>query len=159
MAIGAPVNISGCRRFFLEPRQPRQRQYEALRACFVEKQPPSQAAPRFGYSPGTLRVMCSKFRRQPSLSFLVPTAERSTLSQKAQPRKVLLREQMAAIQRQLGEGEEGKAAEMAELDKAIKLLCDLRDGQFVGNLSSVRLSSKTLKDAPDEQQYPQGFGV
>jgi ATP-dependent Lon protease len=30
-----------------------------------------------------------------------------------------LREQMAAIQRQLGEGEEGKAAEMAELDKAI----------------------------------------
>jgi ATP-dependent Lon protease len=32
---------------------------------------------------------------------------------------VLLREQMAAIQRQLGEGEEGKAAEIAELDKAI----------------------------------------
>jgi ATP-dependent Lon protease len=30
-----------------------------------------------------------------------------------------LREQMAAIQRQLGEGEEGKAAEIAELDKAI----------------------------------------
>jgi ATP-dependent Lon protease len=34
-------------------------------------------------------------------------------------REVLLREQMAAIQRQLGEGEEGKAVEMAELDKAI----------------------------------------
>ncbi len=34
-------------------------------------------------------------------------------------REVLLREQMAAIQRQLGEGEEGKAAEMAELEKAI----------------------------------------
>src|ERR1700758_1659472 len=34
-------------------------------------------------------------------------------------REVLLREQMAAIQRQLGEGEEGKAAEMAELDKAV----------------------------------------
>ncbi len=34
-------------------------------------------------------------------------------------REVLLREQLAAIQRQLGEGEEGKAAEMAELDKAI----------------------------------------
>ena len=34
-------------------------------------------------------------------------------------REVLLREQMAAIQRQLGEGEDGKAAEMAELDKAI----------------------------------------
>ena len=34
-------------------------------------------------------------------------------------REALLREQMAAIQRQLGEGEEGKAAEMAELDKTI----------------------------------------
>ena len=34
-------------------------------------------------------------------------------------REVLLREQMAAIQRQLGEGDEGKAAEIAELDKAI----------------------------------------
>jgi ATP-dependent Lon protease len=34
-------------------------------------------------------------------------------------REALLREQMAAIQRQLGEGEEGKAAEMAELDATI----------------------------------------
>jgi ATP-dependent Lon protease len=34
-------------------------------------------------------------------------------------REVLLREQLAAIQRQLGEGEEGKSAEMAELSEAI----------------------------------------
>src|SRR3984957_20099260 len=34
-------------------------------------------------------------------------------------REVLLREQMAAIQRQLGEGDDGKAAEIAELTKAI----------------------------------------
>jgi ATP-dependent Lon protease len=34
-------------------------------------------------------------------------------------REVLLREQMAAIQRQLGEGEDGNAAELAEVDKAI----------------------------------------
>jgi ATP-dependent Lon protease len=34
-------------------------------------------------------------------------------------REVLLREQMAAIQRQLGEGDEGKTAEMAELGEAI----------------------------------------
>jgi ATP-dependent Lon protease len=34
-------------------------------------------------------------------------------------REALLREQMAAIQRQLGEGDEGKAAEMAELNAAI----------------------------------------
>ncbi len=34
-------------------------------------------------------------------------------------REVLLREQMAAIQRQLGEGEAGKAEEIAELSEAI----------------------------------------
>jgi ATP-dependent Lon protease len=34
-------------------------------------------------------------------------------------REVLLREQMAAIQRQLGEGEEGKASEIAELSETI----------------------------------------
>ena len=34
-------------------------------------------------------------------------------------REVLLREQMAAIQKQLGEGEEGKAEELAELEKKI----------------------------------------
>src|SRR5437764_5674670 len=34
-------------------------------------------------------------------------------------REVLLREQMAAIQRQLGEGDDGKAAEMRELNEAI----------------------------------------
>lgn len=34
-------------------------------------------------------------------------------------REVLLREQMAAIQKQLGEGDEGKAAELAEVEQAI----------------------------------------
>ncbi len=34
-------------------------------------------------------------------------------------REVLLREQMAAIQRQLGEGEDGKAQEMADLEEAV----------------------------------------
>ncbi len=37
----------------------------------------------------------------------------------ARNREVLLREQMAAIQRQLGEGDEGKATEIAELSEAI----------------------------------------
>jgi ATP-dependent Lon protease len=37
----------------------------------------------------------------------------------ARNREVLLREQMAAIQRQLGEADEGKSAEIAGLDKAI----------------------------------------
>ena len=39
MPIGAPFDISACRRFFLEPRHPRQRQYEALRAGEIAAEP------------------------------------------------------------------------------------------------------------------------
>ena len=87
-------------RVFLEPATAKQRQYEALRACFVEQQPPSQAAPRFGYTPGTLRVMCSKFRRHPSLSFFFPRAEPPREGARPPPRKVLLRDQIVALRKQ-----------------------------------------------------------
>jgi len=66
------------RRFFLEPSQTFQRQYEALRAVFVEAQPLDQVAERFGYTPATLRSMVSRFRtdwrRGITPPFFVPTA-------------------------------------------------------------------------------------
>jgi len=77
--------ITPFERVFLYPSTAKHRQYEALRACFVEKLPPSQAAPRFGYSPGSLRVMCSKFRSAPSLAFFFPSPERSLGAAKPQP--------------------------------------------------------------------------
>jgi len=49
-------------RFFLEPKQTFQRQYEALRAVFLENQPIDQVAERFGYKPSALRSMASRFR-------------------------------------------------------------------------------------------------
>jgi hypothetical protein len=48
--------------FFLEPRQTFQRQYEALRAIFVDEQPLERVAERFGYTPATLRSMASRLR-------------------------------------------------------------------------------------------------
>ncbi|MDR3465152.1 MAG: endopeptidase La [Xanthobacteraceae bacterium] len=51
------------------------------------------------------------------LSAEIGKQTRSSLDERQ--REILLREQMAAIQRQLGEGEEGKAAEIAELTEAI----------------------------------------
>jgi len=51
------------------------------------------------------------------LSREISEQTRSALDQRQ--REVLLREQMAAIQRQLGEGDDGKAAEMKELNEAI----------------------------------------
>jgi hypothetical protein len=49
-------------RFFLEPKQTFQRQYEALRAIFVEGHPLDQVAVRFGYKLSALKSMASRFR-------------------------------------------------------------------------------------------------
>ncbi len=49
-------------RFFLEPTNAVHRQYEALRAYFVEGLPSAEAARRFGYTPGAFRVLCHQFR-------------------------------------------------------------------------------------------------
>ena len=51
--------------FFLAPEHPLHRQYEALRAYFVEERPSKEAAQRFGYSPGAFRVLCHQFRHDP----------------------------------------------------------------------------------------------
>lgn len=57
------MTLTDCQRFFTEPATARQRQYEALRAYFLDQQPSAQVARRFGYSPGTFRVLCHAFRR------------------------------------------------------------------------------------------------
>jgi len=53
-----------CRSFFLEPRAPFHRRYEALRAFFVEGRPLGEVAARYGYKPAALNVMISRFRGQ-----------------------------------------------------------------------------------------------
>ena len=48
--------------FFAAPEVVLQRQYEALRAYFIDKLPSADVARRFGYSPGSFRVLCHEFR-------------------------------------------------------------------------------------------------
>jgi transposase len=50
--------------FFLAPEKPLHRQYEALRAYFVDGLSSAQAAERFGYTPGAFRVLCHRFRHE-----------------------------------------------------------------------------------------------
>ena len=71
MAIGAPKDITTCQRFFAQPDHPRQRMYEALRAYFLEGHPSHEVARAFGYSPGSFRVLCHQFRRDPHPEFFV----------------------------------------------------------------------------------------
>lgn len=63
-----------CARVFLEPANVNQRQYEALRAYFVDGLPSAEAAKRFGYTPGSFRVLAHQFRRNPHREFFLPSA-------------------------------------------------------------------------------------
>ena len=69
MPIGAPKSLTQCRRFFLVPKLPKHRVYEALRAYFVEERPSAEVAKAFGYTPGSFRVLCHAFRRDPDPKF------------------------------------------------------------------------------------------
>lgn len=71
MPIGEPKDLSDCRRFFLTPASAKQRQYEALRAFFVEGRPSREVARDFGYSVGSFQVLCHHFRRDTDPVFFV----------------------------------------------------------------------------------------
>ena len=65
------MDLRECRRFFERPATPSQRQYEALRAYFIEGLPSAQVARRFGYTPHAFRMLCYDFRRGELSDFFV----------------------------------------------------------------------------------------
>ncbi|MGH7751394.1 MAG: hypothetical protein ACREN5_01145, partial [Gemmatimonadales bacterium] len=77
-------------RFFVEPQHPRQRQYEALRAYFVEGLPSAVAARRFGYTPGSFRVLCHSFRQGPRREFFQAIARGPQVQTKKDPARPLI---------------------------------------------------------------------
>jgi len=96
MAIGAPKDISECRRFFLEPRAPKQRIREALRAYFVDGRPPKEVARDFGYSVGAFHVMCHHFRRQADPVFFASPRP----GPRSQPKKSAARDLIVQLRKQ-----------------------------------------------------------
>jgi hypothetical protein len=71
MGAPKPKRLTDPGRFFLEPVQVRHRQYEALRAYFVEHRPSAEVARAFGYTPASFRVLCHHFRHEPERVFFV----------------------------------------------------------------------------------------
>ena len=87
-------------RFFLEPANPTHRQYEALRAYFVDQLPSAEVARRFAYSPGSFRVLTHQFRQHPDRPFFLPPQKGPQASPKAdrvRDRVVALRKQNLSI--------------------------------------------------------------
>jgi len=66
------MDASSYRSFFLQPTDPRHRQYEALRAAVVDEQPMPEVAQRFGYRYDTVRSLVSRFRHQLEAGLLPP---------------------------------------------------------------------------------------
>ena len=69
--------------------------YEALRAFFVEGRPSHEVAQSFGYTPGSFRVLCHAFRRDPEPTFFA-AAHQSTPS----PRRSKSRDLVVALRKQ-----------------------------------------------------------
>ena len=87
MPIRTPKEITECRRFFLEPLHPKQRQYEALRRYFIDQRPSKEVAAEFGYTEGSFRVLCHHFRRDPDPAFfLTPVRGPPRASRRNPPR-------------------------------------------------------------------------
>jgi len=83
---------------FLCPASPTQRQYEALRAYFVEGISGAEAAGRFGYTEGSFRVLVHQFRQNPGREFFVRTRERVASAE--EKKKDPIREQVIALRKQ-----------------------------------------------------------
>jgi len=66
-----PARLTDLQRVFLEPKNAVHRQYEALRAFFVEGLASATAAQRFGYTPGSFRILCHELRQQPDREFFL----------------------------------------------------------------------------------------
>jgi hypothetical protein len=94
--IGTPKDISAIRDFFLAPRHPRQRQYEALRAFFIENRPAKEVARAFGYSVGSFHVMCHHFRRDPDPVFFCSPRR----GPRSQPKKSAARDLVVQLRKQ-----------------------------------------------------------
>jgi len=72
MGIGAPKELSTLRGFFLQPRLPKHRQYETLRAYLVEGRPAKEGARAFGYSLGSFYFSAITSAVSPSRLFYSP---------------------------------------------------------------------------------------
>jgi hypothetical protein len=73
MSTRAVEKLTSLAKVFLEPKNAIHRQYEALRAYFVDRLPSAEAATRFGYSPGSFRILCHQLRKDPDQPFFLPS--------------------------------------------------------------------------------------
>jgi hypothetical protein len=96
MFTSKPKKLTDFARVFFEPSNSTHRQYEALRAFFVDGLTGAEAARRFGYTPGSFRVLVHQFRQNPRRDFFLTAAKGPHVAPKADP----LRDRVIALRKQ-----------------------------------------------------------
>jgi Transposase DDE domain len=81
---------------FLHPAGPIHRQYEALRAFFVDHMPGRKVAQRFGYTYASFRVLCHEFRKNPEREFF----QKPPKGPRSAPKRDAVRERIIALRKQ-----------------------------------------------------------
>ncbi|MGH2864587.1 MAG: hypothetical protein ACRDJX_04990, partial [Solirubrobacteraceae bacterium] len=97
---GEQRKLTDVERAFLEPANVTHRQYEALRADFIDGVPSKMAAERFGYTPGSFRVLCHHFRADPGREFFLPERSRAAAGERPASKSSRLRERVIALRKQ-----------------------------------------------------------
>lgn len=95
MSNSPDIGLTELARVFVQPRNPIHRQYEALRAFFVDGLPSAEAARRFGYTPGSFRVLCHELHQNPGLEFFLSSRRAAE-----GPKGDRVREEVAALRKQ-----------------------------------------------------------
>ena len=89
-------SLTDLARPFLQPQNSTHRQYEALRAYFVEGLSSAEAARRGGYTGGSFRVLAHQFRQNPDRQFFLPPAK----GPKTAPKTERLRQKVIGLRKQ-----------------------------------------------------------
>ncbi len=71
------ISMTIYRTFFEHPSDKNQREYEALRDFYLNGTPGKDVAQKFGYTLGTFKNLCCQFRKNPNMSFFLPTPKKN----------------------------------------------------------------------------------
>jgi transposase len=141
MSIIKPKDLIAARKFFLEPSNPKQRQYEAIRAYYLDGLTGEQAAAKFGYTHGSFRQLLHTFVNDAEQQFFNTPKH----GPQAQSKKDPARETIIALRKQ-----NYSVSEISEAlkDAGIKLSAMAVD-EVLKSEGFAPLPRRSLRERPD----------
>lgn len=137
-------DITDMTRRFLVPANSTHRQYEALRAFFVDQTPSAEVARRFGYSTGSFRVLCHQFRHDPQRRFFLTPQKGPHVA----PKRDAVREQVVALRK--------KNLSIYDIHRCLQDQNQCLSAVSISKLIKQAGFARLPRRADDERPYPPG---